>query len=73
MNIVHGKPCIHRSSLASLDDTVSCLMQCLDQLVRFERAGILQTDMKSKNVVINDEDDLTIIDYGSCQLQPEVI
>lgn len=48
-------------------------MQCLDQLVRFERAGILQTDMKSKNVVINDEDDLTIIDYGSCQLQPEVI
>ncbi|CAN0460831.1 unnamed protein product [Ectocarpus sp. 12 AP-2014] len=46
-------------------------VKCLDQLVRFERAGILQTDMKRANVVVNDEDDLTIIDYGSCQLQPE--
>ncbi|CAM9856961.1 unnamed protein product [Ectocarpus sp. 8 AP-2014] len=46
-------------------------VKCLDQLVRFERAGILQTDMKSKNVVVNDKDDLTIIDYGSCQLEPE--
>ncbi|CAN0049200.1 unnamed protein product, partial [Ectocarpus fasciculatus] len=46
-------------------------VKCLDQLVRFERAGIVQTDFKKKNVAVSDKDDLTIIDYASCQLQPE--
>ncbi|CAN0039307.1 unnamed protein product [Ectocarpus sp. 12 AP-2014] len=71
MDYMGGNTLDYHLALSSDAVKQKYFVKCLDQLVRFERAGILQTDMKRTNVVVNDEDDLTIIDYGSCQLQPE--